>query len=112
MGGGGPMGMLGLLNANLGPANQTFVVTNLNDSGPGSLRQAILYANASPGYDFITFQFEALSTLALGGLGGVAAAALGAGTVNTITLTSGELEITDHVAIIRNAAFTIVRGSS
>ncbi|HXG64790.1 MAG TPA: right-handed parallel beta-helix repeat-containing protein [Blastocatellia bacterium] len=33
----------------------TFVVTNTNDSGPGSLRQAILDANASPGADTITF---------------------------------------------------------
>lgn len=33
----------------------TFVVTNVNDSGPGSLRQAILDANANPGADSITF---------------------------------------------------------
>ena len=33
----------------------TFVVSNVNDSGPGSLRQAILDANANPGADTITF---------------------------------------------------------
>ena len=33
----------------------TFTVTNTNDSGPGSLRQAILDANASPGSDTIAF---------------------------------------------------------
>lgn len=34
----------------------TFVVTNTNDSGAGSLRQAILNANANVGDDLITFQ--------------------------------------------------------
>ena len=33
----------------------SFVVTNLNDSGKGSLRQAILDATSSPGADTITF---------------------------------------------------------
>lgn len=33
----------------------TFVVVNTNDSGEGSLRQAILNANANPGDDLITF---------------------------------------------------------
>src|SRR5262249_49108643 len=33
----------------------TFTVTNTNDAGAGSLRQAILDANASPGADLITF---------------------------------------------------------
>ena len=32
-----------------------FIVTNTNDSGIGSLRQAILYSNANPGLDTITF---------------------------------------------------------
>ena len=33
----------------------TFVVTNTNDASPGSLRQAILDANANPGSDVIEF---------------------------------------------------------
>lgn len=33
----------------------TFTVTNTNDSGPGSLRQAILDANSNPGFDTIEF---------------------------------------------------------
>ena len=53
-------------------------VTNTNDSGPGSLRQAILNANANPGLDTIDFA---------PGLSG------------TIVLTSGELQITDDVTI-------------
>ena len=35
--------------------NNTFVVNTLDDSGAGSLRQAILDANAAPGADKITF---------------------------------------------------------
>src|SRR5437016_12690422 len=37
------------------PAGQTFTVTNTNDSGVGSLRQAILDANANAGTDTIAF---------------------------------------------------------
>jgi hypothetical protein len=37
------------------PAASTFNVTNLNPSGAGSLRQAVLAANANPGADTITF---------------------------------------------------------
>ena len=33
----------------------SFVVTNIDDGGQGSLRQAILDANANPGADAITF---------------------------------------------------------
>ena len=37
----------------------TFTVTNTNDSGPGSLRQAILNANAAPGLNTIVFDIPA-----------------------------------------------------
>ena len=56
----------------------TFTVINLNDSGPGSLRQAILDANATVDDDTIVFQ---------SGLSG------------TITLTSGQLTINKNLAI-------------
>ena len=52
--------LLALLSADaLAPrarAAASFAVTNTNDSGPGSLRQAITDANANPGADTITFQ--------------------------------------------------------
>src|SRR3954468_8150868 len=58
----------------------TFTVSNLNDSGPGSLRQAVLDANASAGADDVVF---------------------GPGVTGTITLTfaSGEIPITDSLFI-------------
>jgi hypothetical protein len=66
------------LVATAGPAGAaTFNVTTTADAGAGSLRQAILDANAAPGADTITFQ-----------------AGLGA-----IGLTSGELDITDDLVI-------------
>jgi hypothetical protein len=55
------------------------IVTNNNDSGPGSLRQAILNANANPGLDAITF-------------------GIGTG-AQTITPLSALPEITDPVVI-------------
>ena len=44
-----------LISGNRTHAAVTFVVANVNDSGPGSLRQAILDANANPGLDSIAF---------------------------------------------------------
>src|SRR5437763_1521431 len=56
----------------------TFTVTTLADSGPGSLRQAILGANAAPGADVIEFAPRVRGTIAL---------------------TSGQLSITDDLNI-------------
>jgi hypothetical protein len=57
-------------------AATTLQVTTLADSGPGSLRQAVLDANAATGADTVVF-----------------------GIVGTITLTSGEIKITDDLVI-------------
>lgn len=54
------------------------LVTNLDDSGTGSLRQAVIDANANVGADAITFQ---------------------PGLTGTIHLTTGEIAITDSVDI-------------
>jgi RTX calcium-binding nonapeptide repeat (4 copies) len=43
-----------------------FTVSNLNDSGPGSLRQAILDANAAPGADRVLFQSTLSGQITLG----------------------------------------------
>src|SRR5262245_35891316 len=56
----------------------TFTVLNLNDSGDGSLRAAVAAANANPGADTVAFA---------------------SGVHGTITLTGGELLISDSVAI-------------
>jgi hypothetical protein len=63
-----------------GAHGATFTVTNLNDSGAGSLRQAIIDANAAPGADTIVF---------------------GAGVTGTINLNlaSGSLIITEALTI-------------
>lgn len=61
----------------------TLTVNNTDDLGPGSLRQAILDANATPEEDLITFD------------GGPFADT----TPDTITLTSGELSLEENVVI-------------
>src|SRR5262245_3816179 len=68
---------LELLEGRLAPA--TFTVVNTNDAGAGSLRQAVLDANADAAADMIQFNIPAGAT---------------------IKLTSGELSITKPVAIV------------
>ncbi|MEH2117915.1 DUF4347 domain-containing protein [Nostoc sp.] len=65
------------------PVNTDTVVTNTNDSGAGSLRQAILNANATVGADTITF-----------------AGVFTDATPDIITLTSGKLTITHDLTIL------------
>ena len=65
----------------------TFLVTNTNDSGAGSLRQAILDANASPGADAIYFDIAGTS-------------------VPTITLASPLPAITQTVTMDATTQFT------
>jgi len=61
---------------------RNFTVTNTNDSGPGSLRQAMIDANANaPAIDTITFDATVFATM------------------QTITLTTGELTVNDSVTV-------------
>ena len=55
--------LLAIMSAPAGAA--TFTVTNLNDSGAGSLRQAILDANAAAGDDTVQFQSGLSGTILL-----------------------------------------------
>jgi hypothetical protein len=63
-----------------GATAATFTVTNLADSGPGSLRQAVLNANAAPGADEIAFAPGLTGTI-------------------TLTFASGEIPITDSLIV-------------
>ena len=69
----------------------TFVVTNTNDSGSGSLRQAILNANATVGADTITF-----------------AGVFTDATPDIITLTSGKLTINNDITILGTGASNLI----
>ncbi len=70
--------------------NSVLTVTNSNDSGAGSLRQAIITANANAGDDTIVFQ-----------------------NVTMVTLTSSELPINSNISIIGNSpGVTIARSAT
>src|SRR5687767_13404237 len=57
---------VGAVLAGTGPAAAaTFTVTNTNDSGPGSLRQALIDANAAAGADDIAFTVSPPATIGL-----------------------------------------------
>ncbi len=60
------IGLLGLARACPAAAlAATYTVTNTNDAGPGSLRQAVLDANANPGPDEILFDSSVSGTVGL-----------------------------------------------
>ncbi|MBL9156129.1 MAG: cadherin-like domain-containing protein [Verrucomicrobiales bacterium] len=88
-------------NATVTIAQNGFLVTTTNDSGAGSLRQAVANANALPGTDTITFSDGT------------------DGTVNftdavqdTITLTSGELTLTSDIVVSGTSANRVAVASN
>ncbi len=81
-----------VLAPNAGATATTYHVTNLLDSGAGSLRAAVAAANLNSGADTIVFD---------------------AGATGTITLTSGRLEISDDVTLTGlGAATSTVSGNN
>lgn len=74
------------LGASTGAEAASFTVTNLSDSGGGSLRQAVLDANAAAGADTIVFQSKL---------------------TGTIGVTGGQLAITDGVEIMGPGAYKV-----
>ncbi|RYD65803.1 MAG: DUF11 domain-containing protein, partial [Verrucomicrobiaceae bacterium] len=70
-----------------------FLVVNTNDSGEGSLRQAILNANAIAGFDSIVFSDGAGSTVNFTD-----------STLDTIVLTSGEIAVSSALDIVGTGA--------
>ena len=76
-----------------GQTGQGYVVTNTNDSGAGSLRAAVAYANADPDTT-VTFDSTAFPNYA----------------TQTIGLTSGEIDVTQGVTIVGPSGGVFVSG--
>ncbi|MBP6999933.1 choice-of-anchor Q domain-containing protein [Amaricoccus sp.] len=74
----------------------TFIVTTSDDSGAGSLREAVLAANASAGADEIRFDETVFD----------------GGAEDLIRLTSGQIEITDELAIVGGPAGVTITGDA
>jgi hypothetical protein len=74
----------------------TFTVFSADDSGPGSLRQAVADPNARPGADEIAFD----------------AAIFDAGEEDLIRLTTGRIEITDDLSIRGGPAGVTITGDA
>lgn len=74
--------LIGTIDIGAFEAPAPIVVVNENDSGTGSLRQALIDANGNSGFDAISFDPIAFST------------------AKTITLTSGQLSVSDSVVVV------------
>jgi hypothetical protein len=57
----------------LTPLNQTYVVTNTDEIGPGSLEQAIVDANSFPGHDAVAFNIAGVGPHTIGVVGSLPA---------------------------------------
>ncbi len=71
-----------------------FMVTNANDSGAGSLRQAVLNANSVSGSDFVTFDPAFFAT------------------PQVINITTGEIAISEGVSIVGPTAKLTINGNA
>ena len=87
----GTLAAVGAFMAAAPATGATFTVTSLSDAGAGSLRDAVAQANATVGADSVLFQ---------------------AGLSGTITLTTGELAITDAVTISGTGATISISGNN
>jgi uncharacterized repeat protein (TIGR01451 family) len=93
----------------------TFVVTNTNDSGAGSLRQAITDANSNAGSDLITFNIpgSGIQTITpLSPLPGITGAVTIDGTTQTPGSLTPQIEIAGNSAGALSTGFAISGGGT